>query len=130
MIQNINRTELTPSECQMAVADAIRSNVIPMVISRPGMGKSSIMKQIITGKGVVQRLKSLALGMRMVDERASTMDLTDWRGVPIVDHKKKRTVWYAPDFVPTEEDEPTVIFFDELDKTPVQCQAPLLQFLL
>jgi len=119
MIPKPNITELKPSELGYAVEDAIRSNVVPVVLSSPGMGKSDIIKQ------TVERLK-----MKLVDERTSTMDLTDWRGVPDIDREKKRTIWYPPDFLPGEKDKPTVVFFDEITQTPTQCQPPLYQLLL
>lgn len=114
-----NIISLKPSELALAVADAIRSNVIPCILSSPGMGKSDIVAQVVE-----------EMNMRLIDERASTMGVEDWRGVPDIDRKKKRTIWYAPDFLPAEEDEPTAVFMDEITATPANCQAPLLQLFL
>lgn len=119
MNRHVDSIMLKPSELKLALADAIRSDVVPCVLGSPGIGKSDIIKQTVS-----------ALKMRLVDERASTMDLTDWRGVPDIDRKRGRTVWYPPNFLPTDEDDPTVVFFDEITQVKADCQPPLYQLLL
>lgn len=116
---NQNAIQLTPSEISLAVADALRSNVVPCVLSSPGMGKSDVIRQTI------ERMK-----MRLVDERASTLDLTDFRGIPDIDRKTNRTIWHPPAFLPSEDDKPTVVFFDEITQVKPDCQPPLYQLLL
>jgi len=114
-----NVIELSPSEISAAVRDCILSNIVPIVLGSPGAGKSEIMSQTIGD-----------LKMREVTEIVSTMDQTDWRGVPDLDKKRKSTTWYAPDFLPRAEDPDTVVFLDEITQVPASCQAPLYQLLL
>ena len=137
MKRDMNLIELKPSELALAVADAIRANVVPIVLASPGMGKSDVIRQTIKSPAMLEYFKSNfgtkekpVKEVRMVDERTSTMDLTDWRGVPDIDRKAKRTVWYPPNFLPAEDDAPTVVFFDEITQTPTNCQPPLYQLLL
>jgi len=136
MSKDIQITRLKPSELVSAIEDAIRSDVIPVVLGSPGSGKSDIIRQVTGGSTLLKYFQSLYKGpkplkkVRLVDERVSTMDLTDWRGVPDIDRERQRTVWYAPDFLPMESDGPTVVFFDEITQCPANTQAPLLQILL
>ena len=134
----MEKIELKPSQMALAVADAIRSNVVPIVLGSPGMGKSDIIKQTIASPELFKYFEQQYWrkgrqefgAVKIVDERTSTMDLTDWRGVPDIDRKAQRTVWYPPDFLPRATDGPTVVFFDEITQTPPQCQPPLYQLLL
>jgi len=134
-------TELKPSDMALAIEDAIRSNRTPIVLSSPGMGKSDIIRQVARSKSVgdwaakmfapwYRKAKRNATGMRLVDERTSTMDITDWRGVPDIDRERKRTVWFPPDFLPSEEDGPTIVFLDEITQARADTQPPLYQLLL
>lgn len=119
MKQNFNRIELTPSQMSAAIEDCILADVVPLILSSPGMGKTSVTHQ------TVERVN-----MALTSERASTMDLTDWRGMPKEDKKRGRTIWMPPSFLPGEDDPPTVVFFDEITQTPANCQPPLYQLLL
>lgn len=111
--------ELKPSELALALEDCFASDVIPCTLSKPGMAKSDIHRQV-----------AAKIGMRLVDERSSMMDTVDWRGVPDIDRENKRTTWYPPLFLPGPKDKPSIVFIDEITQTPEACQAPLLQLFL
>lgn len=119
VLRHHDSIELKPSELKAALIGCIRANVVACILGSPGIGKSDIVKQTVR-----------ELDMALVDERASTMDLADWRGVPMPDAKKQRTVWYPPDFLPGENSKPTVVFFDEITQVKPDCQPPLYQLLL
>ena len=132
--------ELKPSELKAALIGCIRANVVACILGSPGIGKSDIVKQTVADPSLLEWFKERygctpkkdrpLKSMCLIDERASTMDLADWRGVPMPDQKKQRTVWYPPDFLPTEDDGPTVVFFDEITQVKADCQPPLYQLLL
>jgi MoxR-like ATPase len=81
----------------------------------PGIGKSSVVRQAAG-----------ALGLRLVDLRATLLDPVDLRGLPAV--SKGRTVWCPPDFLPTAGD--GVLFLDELAQAAPAVQVALLQLTL
>lgn len=111
--------ELKPSELTLAIEDAINSNVVALILGSPGTGKSDIVDQTIT------RMKR-----KQIYEQVSIMDSTDWRGVPDIDRKAKQTVWYPPAFLPTDPNDDSVVFLDEITQVQAQCQSPLYQVLL
>ena len=83
----------------------------------PGVGKSSIVR-------AVAEQKSLPL----IDVRASLLDPTDLRGIPMV--VDGRAVWCPPSFLPTPEQPRGILFFDELNAAPPLVQASLYQLTL
>jgi MoxR-like ATPase len=83
----------------------------------PGVGKSSIVRQA-----------ARARGMPLLDVRASLLDPTDLRGIPAV--VDGRAQWCPPSFLPGPQDEPGVLFFDELNAAPPLVQASLYQLTL
>lgn len=86
--------------------------------SGPGVGKSAIMALLAVRNSAM-----------LIDERASTTDPTDWKGLPDIDRDAGVTKWLRPDFLPVE-DAPMVIFMDELPQAPVLVQNALLQLIL
>jgi hypothetical protein len=83
----------------------------------PGVGKSSIVRQI-----------AAARGLPVIDLRASLLDPTDLRGIPAIEGG--RAVWCPPSFLPKPEDKPGVLFLDEINAAPPLVQASLYQLVL
>lgn len=83
----------------------------------PGAGKSSIVRAIASERGVP-----------MIDVRALLLDPTDLRGIPTVEKGLAR--WCPPSFLPTPDDTPGILFFDELNAAPPLVQASLYQLVL
>jgi len=83
----------------------------------PGIGKSSIVKQICE-----------EWGWKLVDLRLSLLNPVDLRGLPYMSADKKESVWLKPDFLPTEGK--GVLFLDELNTAPMSVQIAAYQLLL
>jgi hypothetical protein len=83
----------------------------------PGAGKSSIVRSVADERQ-----------MPLIDIRASLLDPTDLRGIPTIEDG--RAVWCPPSFLPKPEDEPGILFFDELNAAPPLVQASLYQLTL
>lgn len=83
----------------------------------PGIGKSSIVRQIAQRRG-----------MPLVDIRASLLDPTDLRGIPMI--QDGTAVWCPPSFLPKKSDKPGILFLDEVNAAPPLVQAALYQLIL
>jgi len=82
-----------------------------MLHGRPGIGKTQIVQQLAADTG-----------SRLFDLRLTTIEPQDLRGLPFYDHEAKRTVWYPPEDLPSDPDQPAILFLDELTAA-----APTLQ---
>ena len=67
----------------------------------PGIGKSSVVRQIAEAKGI-----------GFIDLRLSLMDPTDLKGIPFYENQAHQAVWAPPSFLPTEGS--GILFLDEL----------------
>lgn len=83
----------------------------------PGVGKSSIVHQVVESRG-----------WKLMDVRASLLDPTDLRGIPYVEDGQAN--WAPPSFLPSDPDSEGVLFFDELNAAPPLVQASLYQLTL
>lgn len=83
----------------------------------PGIGKSSIVRQIAQRRA-----------MPLVDIRASLLDPTDLRGIPMI--QDGTAVWCPPSFLPKKSDKPGILFLDEINAAPPLVQAALYQLIL
>ena len=109
---------LKPKGLAAALKSLIHQRSLCLNISGPpGVGKSSIVKQV-----------ALDLGMAFIDIRAVLLDPVDLRGVPSIE--RGRTRFNPPDFLPKEGCKDTIVFLDELDKAPMLTQCGLLQYAL
>lgn len=78
----------------------------------PGIGKSSIVRQIAERRRVP-----------LIDIRASLLDPTDLRGIPMI--QDGTAVWCPPSFLPKKSDKPGILFLDEINAAPPLVQAAL-----
>ncbi len=83
----------------------------------PGIGKSSIVRQIAEAKGV-----------GFVDLRLSLMDPTDLKGIPFYEKEAHTALWAPPAFLPREGS--GILFLDELNTAPPAVQASAYQLIL
>ena len=83
----------------------------------PGIGKSSIVKQIAEQKGI-----------GFIDLRLSLMDPTDLKGIPFYEKEAHQAVWAPPSFLPTESS--GILFLDELNTAAPSVQASAYQLIL
>lgn len=86
-----------------------------MLWGPPGIGKSSLVHQVAS---------DLKIGL--IDERATTTEPVDWRGVPFV--KDGITNWAIPEFLPVSGS--GILFLDELSAAAPSVQVALYQLLL
>jgi len=83
----------------------------------PGIGKSSIVKQI-----------AQANDYAFIDLRLSLMDPTDLKGIPFYDEEAHQALWAPPSFLPREGK--GILFLDELNSAPPAVQASAYQLIL
>jgi hypothetical protein len=92
------------------------------LMGKPGIGKSSIVKQIVADKD--QPWKNL------IDLRLSLLNPIDLRGLPYLDKEKREAVWLKPEFLPSATKEPGILFLDEINIAPVATQQAAYELLL
>ena len=86
----------------------------------PGIGKSSIVKEIAQKNG-----------LEFIDLRLSLLDPTDLKGIPFFDEQSREGVWAKPSFLPKESDGSRgILFLDEINTAPPAVQASAYQLIL
>lgn len=108
---------MKPSRVSTVLGDLIQTNWPVFLWGPPGVGKSSIVRAIAAKKK-----------LDLLDVRASLLDPTDLRGIPVVNDGK--AVWCPPSFLPSAPDSKGILFFDELNAAPPLVQASLYQLTL
>ena len=83
----------------------------------PGIGKSSIVKQIADEKG-----------LDFIDLRLALMDPTDLKGIPFYDKETHTALWAPPAFLPREGE--GILFLDELNSAAPAVQSSAYQLIL
>ena len=97
----------------------IESQIPVFVWGSPGIGKSSIIKQIAEHKG-----------LEFVDLRLSLLDPTDLKGIPFFDKENNQAVWASPNFLPSNPNSKGILFLDEINTAPPSVQASAYQLVL
>jgi len=97
----------------------IESQIPVFVWGSPGIGKSSIVKQIAIDKG-----------LEFVDLRLSLLDPTDLKGIPFFDQENNEAVWASPNFLPKDSNLKGILFLDEINTAPPSVQASAYQLVL
>ena len=97
----------------------IESQIPVFVWGSPGIGKSSIIKQIANDKG-----------LEFVDLRLSLLDPTDLKGIPFFDQERNEAVWASPNFLPKNPNSKGILFLDEINTAPPSVQASAYQLVL
>ena len=116
-----NVKSLLLAQCQSPVLRKMAS----WVHGAPGCGKSEIMAQIAE-----------EMNYMMIDLRLTRMDTTDLTGLPYLDPETKQTIFYLPEFLPTEEKiaeagfDGALIFLDELSSAEPRLQVSAYELIL
>jgi len=97
------------------LVEQVYGELVPMMWSAPGIGKSSLVNQM-----------AWDLDVPVYDIRLAQMDPIDLKGIPTI--KNDRTVWLTPNFFPTEGE--GLMFFDEFTCSPPAVQNASLQLIL
>lgn len=94
---------------------------VPVFIwGNPGIGKSSIVKQIAEQRQ-----------MEFIDLRLSLLDPTDLRGIPFFEGETRSAVWAKPEFLPPSNSlNEGILFLDEINSAPPTIQAAAYQLIL
>ena len=113
--------ELIRTNCSLIIENPELAATIPPILihSSPGVGKSSIVKQVAE-----------TLGIGFVDVRLAEMESVDIRGLPSVDKDEGVMKWNAPDFWPRDPDSKGIIFLDELTSCDKSCQVAAYELIL
>ena len=105
------------SEIVKSINALLEKNIAIFLWGSPGIGKSSIVKQIAKENE-----------MEFIDLRLSLLDPTDLKGIPFFDKEKQQAVWASPSFLPQEGK--GILFLDELNSAPPTVQASAYQLIL
>ena len=105
------------SELISSVSSLVEQKIPTFLWGAPGVGKSSIIKQIALDKKI-----------GFIDLRLALMDPTDLKGVPFYDKDSHTALWAPPAFLPKEGE--GILFLDELNSAPPSVQASAYQLIL
>ena len=98
--------------------EALVAQKVPTFLwGAPGIGKSSIVKQIAQEKNV-----------GFIDLRLALMDPTDLKGIPFYDKESHTALWAPPAFLPREGE--GILFLDELNSAAPAVQSSAYQLIL
>ena len=113
--------KIITTSCQLIIDNPKLAQSIPPILihSSPGVGKSSIVRQVA---------KKLNIDFR--DVRLAEMESVDIRGLPSVDNDKGVMKWNAPDFWPRDPKSKGIIFLDELTSCDKSCQVAAYELIL
>ncbi|NKQ40446.1 MAG: MoxR family ATPase [Sulfurovum sp.] len=104
----------------LKVIDKLIDRKLPVFIwGAPGIGKSSIVKQIAQEKS-----------LEFLDLRLSLLDPTDLKGIPFFNAETKEGVWAKPSFLPSDPQSRGILFLDEINTAPPAVQASAYQLIL
>jgi len=95
----------------------VEKKVAVFLWGAPGIGKSSIVKQIAEQKNI-----------GFIDLRLALMDPTDLKGIPFYDKDAHQALWAPPAFLPRDGE--GILFLDELNSAPPSVQASAYQLIL
>jgi len=105
------------SDLRITISALVEQKVPTFLWGAPGIGKSSIIKQIAKEKG-----------LEFIDLRLALMDPTDLKGIPFYDKESHTALWAPPAFLP--KDGKGILFLDELNSAPPSVQASAYQLIL
>ena len=105
------------SDLISSISSLVEQKVPTFIWGAPGVGKSSIIKQIADFKGI-----------GFIDLRLALMDPTDLKGIPFFDKDTHSAFWASPAFLPREGK--GILFLDELNAAPPSVQASAYQLIL
>ena len=105
--------------------DDVLRHMAVWIHGAPGVGKSEIMKQVAE-----------EMNYMLIDLRLTRMDTTDLTGLPYLDPDTKQTIFYLPEFLPTEEKiaeagfDGALIFLDEISSAEPRLQVSAYELVL
>lgn len=108
---------MNPEELKTYLDRLIANNlkISTMIWGAPGIGKSSIVKQI-----------AIAHQLEFIDLRLSQLAPTDLRGLPVAENGVSK--WFPPEFLPQQGQ--GILFLDEINMAPPAMQGMAQQLIL
>ena len=104
-------------ELTQALQALVLQKVPTFLWGAPGIGKSSIVKQIAEEND-----------LDFIDLRLALMDPTDLKGIPFYDKESHTALWAPPAFLPREGE--GILFLDELNSAAPVVQSSAYQLIL
>jgi hypothetical protein len=114
------KTTITPSQLTESLRYCDQADLVPFVLSPPGVGKTDISRQYANSrKKETGQYKPIYLGQHAP---------TDMCGFPYIDRENNRMRFSVPDMLPDQPD--STIVLDEFTNAPKQSQNLALQIAL
>lgn len=116
-----NTNQVTLQQALPVALSYIRAGIIPLFVSPPGVGKTTMAQTIAA---------ELSAQLRHV--RLNSIPPEEAVGLQFIDHERKRTVRYAPAWVPAADgtDGNVLVFLDELMQAPDDFRKGIMSALL
>lgn len=119
--------QMRPSQVRDAVIECMQADLVPMIASSPGLGKSAIVRQIAKD-----------FSLQLIDLRLSQCAPEDLMGLPMrIGEGKSMRAAFAPfETFPTEDEEPPadkkgwILFLDEFNSAAKSVQAAAYKVVL
>ena len=113
--------DILRSSIETILADEASSSRIPpvMVWGAPGVGKSTIVKELAKD-----------MGIGFVDVRLAQMESIDIRGLPLPDKDAHCVQWLPSSIFPRDNEKGGIIFLDELSAAPKDVQVASYELIL
>lgn len=116
----VSVSDLDISEVSGLLKNVIKTDIVPFLWGPPGIGKSTIVKEL-----------AKAEKYELIDLRLSLLSPVDLRGLPVVDKDNKQASWYPPSFFPKFNTKTKgILFLDEINLAPPSVQAAAYQLIL
>jgi hypothetical protein len=113
-----NRT-VSPNEAKAAIRKCLKKQRPVFMWGPPGIGKSDIVKQL----GSEQN-------RNVIDVRLSLWEPTDIKGIPFYNNQLGTMSWAPPLEFPSDPDDTSILFLDELNSAAPATQAAAYQLIL
>jgi hypothetical protein len=108
-----------PNEAKTAITKCMKKNRPVFMWGPPGIGKSDVVKQI----GEEQK-------RNVIDVRLSLWEPTDIKGIPYYNSNSNSMSWAPPMEFPTDMEDDSILFLDELNSAAPATQAAAYQLIL
>ena len=113
-----NRT-VSPNEAKAAIRKCLKKQRPVFMWGPPGIGKSDIVKQIGTEQN-----------RNVIDVRLSLWEPTDIKGIPFYNSQLGTMSWAPPLEFPSDPEDTSILFLDELNSAAPATQAAAYQLIL